>query len=378
MAAKPNPKGIETKMDSSTLRAHLEEEKYSSAPESPEENNRREKSPFSPPPPLSPPPTTTRLSSGSSHESPVENNQREKSNSPPRPRVTFGSAHESPAENNQREKSSSPLTLPPPSKALVVADRYSNDHGSFPLLPTKELPPPEAQSQPQPQQRNVGVKPASPVVMVNRSMREEMGMVTKVDPGGVGDGGGVVDGFGHGTEDGVWDRGDRRSRGVPSILLRSKREAMVKRAALVIRVCEVVFCLVSFSVMGADKTRGWAGDSFDRYKEYRYCISVNIIGFVYAGFQAYDMAYHIITGKHVIRHPLRFHINFALDQMMTYLLISASSSAATRVDDWVSNWGKDEFTAMASASIAMSFLAFFSFGISSLISGYLLCTRNFT
>ena len=57
------------------------------------------------------------------------------------------------------------------------------------------------------------------------------------------------------------------------------------------------------------------------------------------------------------------------NQVLAYLLMSAST-AVTRVDDWVSNWGKDEFTEMASASIAMSFLAFLAFAFSSLISGY--------
>lgn len=35
------------------------------------------------------------------------------------------------------------------------------------------------------------------------------------------------------------------------------------------RLIEVVLCLISFSVMAADKTQGWSGDSYDRYKEYR-------------------------------------------------------------------------------------------------------------
>ncbi|KAG4932686.1 hypothetical protein JHK87_046688 [Glycine soja] len=131
-----------------------------------------------------------------------------------------------------------------------------------------------------------------------------------------------------------------------------KREMMAKKVALGFRLSEVVLCLISFSVMAADKTRGWSGDSFDRYKEYRYCLSVNVIAFVYAAFQACDLAY----------------------QVLAYLLISAASSAATRVDDWQSNWGKDDFTEMASASIALTFLAFVAFAISSLISGYNLCT----
>ncbi|KAF1892820.1 hypothetical protein Lal_00035464 [Lupinus albus] len=64
------------------------------------------------------------------------------------------------------------------------------------------------------------------------------------------------------------------------------------------------------------------------------------------------------------------------DKVLTYILISASSCAATRVDDWQSNWGKDEFTVMASASVGMAFVAFAAFAISSLISGYILCKRN--
>lgn len=64
-------------------------------------------------------------------------------------------------------------------------------------------------------------------------------------------------------------------------------------------------------------------------------------------------------------------------QILAYLLISASSSAATRLDDWKANWGRDKFTDMASASIAMSFLAFMAFAISSLSSGYSLFSHYF-
>ncbi|XP_027904121.1 CASP-like protein 4A2 isoform X1 [Vigna unguiculata] len=150
----------------------------------------------------------------------------------------------------------------------------------------------------------------------------------------------------------------------------------VCKAALGFRLSEMVVCLISFSVMAADKTQGWSGDSFDRYREYRYCLSVNIIGFAYSALQACDLTCQLATGKHFISHHLRNHFDFFMDQVLAYLLISASSSAATRVDDWISNWGKDEFTEMATASIGMSFLAFVAFAMSSLISGYTLCNRS--
>ncbi|KAH6801319.1 hypothetical protein C2S52_001783 [Perilla frutescens var. hirtella] len=56
-------------------------------------------------------------------------------------------------------------------------------------------------------------------------------------------------------------------------------------------------------VMAADKTEGWSGDSFDRYIEYRFCLAVNVIGFVYSGFQAFDLAYYLGKGKHIFVHP---------------------------------------------------------------------------
>ncbi|CAA2967938.1 CASP 4A3 [Olea europaea subsp. europaea] len=199
------------------------------------------------------------------------------------------------------------------------------------------------------------------IVTFNRSGKEKP--VTKIGP--VGGGGEDEEG------------GERPSRAaVASILRRSKRKVTMKKAALGFRVCEVIVCLISFSVMAADRTRGWSGDSFDRYKEYRYCVAVNAIGFGYSGFQAYDLTYHLVSGKHVISPHLRYHFDFSMDQILAYLIMSASSSAATRVDGWTSTWGEDEFTIRASASIAMSFLAFISFALSSIISGYNLCNRE--
>lgn len=187
--------------------------------------------------------------------------------------------------------------------------------------------------------------------------------VTKVGPSGGGVGRGVEDG--------------RRSAHL-AMPRRTKRDMMVEKAALGFRFSEIVLCLISFSVMAADKTQGWSGDSFDRYTEYRYCLSVNVIAFVYSGFQAFDLVSNMISGKHVIRHHLRRHFIFFMDQVLAYLLISASSSAASRVDDWQSNWGKDEFTIMASASVGMAFLAFVAFAFSSLISGYYLFAHGST
>lgn len=61
-----------------------------------------------------------------------------------------------------------------------------------------------------------------------------------------------------------------------STLVSKTRVATLQKAALWFRVCEVVVCLISFSVMAADKAKGWSGDSYDRYMEYRYTCSYYI------------------------------------------------------------------------------------------------------
>ncbi|XP_042012681.1 CASP-like protein 4A3 [Salvia splendens] len=223
--------------------------------------------------------------------------------------------------------------------------------------------------------REFGGRGSSPVILgLNRLVKEEAPRgVKKVGAVGGGGGGTVEEGF----VDEVG--GDRRSRAaVENILRRSERSKELTKAALVVRVFEALACVISFSVMAADKTKGWSGDSFDRYREYRYCLVVNIIGFVYSAFQVCDLAYLLGTKKHVISHHLRYYFDFFMDQILAYLIMSASSAAATRVTDWITNWGKDEFTLMASASIAVSFLAFIAFAISSLISGNNLCNRDST
>uniref|UniRef100_M4CM44 CASP-like protein n=1 Tax=Brassica campestris TaxID=3711 RepID=M4CM44_BRACM len=108
--------------------------------------------------------------------------------------------------------------------------------------------------------------------------------------------------------------GGQRSGAVLAILKRSKREEVVKYSALGFRLSEVVLALISFSVMAADKTKGWSGDSFDRYREYRFCLSVNVVAFVYSAFQACDLAYHLVREKHFINHHLRPLFEFILDQ----------------------------------------------------------------
>ncbi|XP_052183074.1 CASP-like protein 4A2 isoform X2 [Diospyros lotus] len=136
-----------------------------------------------------------------------------------------------------------------PSKAIVAFDKYYSPLRS-PNYGHKAV--------------NAPLPPPPPVMVFNRAVKEDVPSgVTKLGPaGGGGEDGDLEDGDG-----GVG--GERRSRAaVAAILRRTRREMMLQRAELGFRVCEMLLCLISFSVMAADKTQGWSGDSFDRYKEY--------------------------------------------------------------------------------------------------------------
>ncbi|KAF2308552.1 hypothetical protein GH714_010537 [Hevea brasiliensis] len=159
------------------------------------------------------------------------------------------------------------------------------------------------------------------------------------------------------AEDGITGGGGSSRRRANLSISGRKREIVKRKTLLGFRFFGLVFCLASFSIMAADKNEGWALDSFYRYKEFRYCMSVNVMGFVYSGLQAYDLAYSLATGKLVSQNQLRYYLDFSLDQaspfpwLLTYLLLSSSSSATFRVEDWESNWGKDKFPAMARSSV---------------------------
>ncbi|KAL6557167.1 hypothetical protein OROMI_017517 [Orobanche minor] len=124
--------------------------------------------------------------------------------------------------------------------------------------------------------------------------------------------------------------------------------------------------------MASDKNQGWALDSFDRYNEFRHCFSV-IIAFVYSAAQVLNLSIQLATGRSNLLSQYGYFLDFALDQMIAYLLISSLSSAATHFEDWEINWGKDKFPQLATTAVATSFLAFAAIAANSLISGYGLC-----
>ncbi|XP_010528256.1 PREDICTED: CASP-like protein 4A1 [Tarenaya hassleriana] len=255
----------------------------------------------------------------------------------------------SPLHHDVSSRSSAP-PLPPPSQSLPDSPTVSSipdSHGSSPhtVFPTPPL----------------AVATPSQVSSVATTKAETPFRVTS----------GIANGD---AQEQKLGESRRRLRPDLSSLRESRKGALVRKALLGFRVSAFVFCLVSFSIMVADRDQGWARDSFYKYKEFRYCMAANVIGFIYSGFQICDLLYLLSTNIRRSRHNLRHFLDFALDQMIAYLLASASTSASVRVDDWISNWGADRFPSLARAASSLSFLSFASFALISLASGYALCT----
>ncbi|CAO2826380.1 unnamed protein product [Amaranthus hypochondriacus] len=130
-----------------------------------------------------------------------------------------------------------------PANSPFTKDATTPDYSSFST-------PPQYEPQPQPLPRHI----------INSNRREELPPKTS-----------IVFGETAGS-------GERKGRvGVRFGAVKDINASKFQRVAgvfekvnLGLRVLEIVFCLISFSVMAADKTQGWSGDSFDRYKEYRY------------------------------------------------------------------------------------------------------------
>ncbi|QCD95209.1 hypothetical protein DEO72_LG5g3302 [Vigna unguiculata] len=177
---------------------------------------------------------------------------------------------------------------------------------------------------------------------------------------------------------------------------------------LCLRIAAFVFCKIAFSVLASDRkkkvrkapSKRWNESPPDTWytftvetpattqldsdelhwydlEEFKYCLSVNGIGFVYSALQIFDLGKYFITKRHTMNPKLRAYLNFAMDQVMAYLVLSASSSAATTAHYWSKEVSDgDKFLEIAKASVALSFIAFVVFASTSIVSAFIFCRFN--
>lgn len=185
------------------------------------------------------------------------------------------SSSSSPSPSRSNHGSSGQLKPPPttlqarlqeesPARSSISSDRCSLSNESFPspIREEEKVPPSLPENPPE---KFLDNHPAPVAVVSHQFVSDEPPVLSKnIDPPRREDGR---------VEEGGGRRGSgRKSRPALSILKRTEREQMVKKAALGFRVFGFIFSLVSFSVMAADRNKGWALDSFDRYIEFRYFV----------------------------------------------------------------------------------------------------------
>ncbi|KAL6528568.1 hypothetical protein OROMI_029213 [Orobanche minor] len=162
--------------------------------------------------------------------------------------------------------------------------------------------------------------------------------------------------------------------GVGNIVGRWKREDLLKRSSMTLRCVGLIFSLLAFIIMASNKHGDWR--EFDKYEEYRYVLAIAILSTLYTGLQAFRQFHELSTGREMISRQYVARIDFFGDQIVAYLLISAASSAVPLTNRM--REGSDNiFTDSSASAISMEFFAFFSLGLSALISGYKLSHQTY-
>ncbi|XP_052150119.1 CASP-like protein 4B3 [Oryza glaberrima] len=155
-----------------------------------------------------------------------------------------------------------------------------------------------------------------------------------------------------------------------SIVERWKMEPAAARARLLLRAVAWLFSLLALVVMASNKHGHGGAQDFDNYPEYTYCLGISIIAVLYTTAQVTRDVHRLSWGRDVIAgRKAAAVVDFAGDQVVAYLLMSALSAAAP-VTDYMRQAADNLFTDSAAAAISMAFLAFLAAGLSALVSGY--------
>ncbi|XP_064968871.1 CASP-like protein 4B2 [Musa acuminata AAA Group] len=167
---------------------------------------------------------------------------------------------------------------------------------------------------------------------------------------------------------------DEGSAVVRSVVRRWRREHLLEKSGLILRALAWIFSLIAVAVLASNRRGGWM--SFDHYQEYRYLLAVAVVALVYSTAQVLRQAHRLGTGKDLAPKQYSGIVDFAGDQVIAYLLISASS-AAIPITDRMRQEVVNTFTDASVAAISMALLTFAALCLSALISGFLVSKRSY-
>ncbi|RVW63804.1 CASP-like protein 4B1 [Vitis vinifera] len=117
--------------------------------------------------------------------------------------------------------------------------------------------------------------------------------------------------------------------------------------------------------MVSNKHGDWK--NFDKYEEFRYTLGIAILSTLYTGGQVLRQVHELYTGN----------LMFSRWSTSLFDFYRGSASAAVPMTNRMREGADNIFTDSLAAAISMSFLAFFSLGLSALISGYKLSTQSY-
>ncbi|KAL6649766.1 hypothetical protein ACP70R_013990 [Stipagrostis hirtigluma subsp. patula] len=171
-----------------------------------------------------------------------------------------------------------------------------------------------------------------------------------------------------------------RSRGgggggvVDSVVARWRREDMLDKSPLALHAAAAVFALVALVLVATNQHGDWM--MFDRYQEYRYLLAIAALALAYSLAQAVRHWRRMRGGVDPISGPSGRLIDFAGDQVVAYLLMSAVS-AAVPITNRMRSAVINTFTDATAAAISMAFFAFVALALSAVVSGYKLSKQTY-
>ncbi|KAL6644912.1 hypothetical protein ACP70R_016520 [Stipagrostis hirtigluma subsp. patula] len=171
-----------------------------------------------------------------------------------------------------------------------------------------------------------------------------------------------------------------RSRGgggggvVDSVVARWRREDMLDKSPLALHAAAAVFALVALVLVATNQHGDWM--MFDRYQEYRYLLAIAALALAYSLAQAVRHWRRMRGGVDPISGPSGRLIDFAGDQVVAYLLMSALS-AAVPITNRMRSAVINTFTDATAAAISMAFFAFVALALSAVVSGYKLSKQTY-
>ncbi|KAG0620809.1 hypothetical protein M758_4G246200 [Ceratodon purpureus] len=149
------------------------------------------------------------------------------------------------------------------------------------------------------------------------------------------------------------------------------------------RLTETVLSLITIVVMCSNSHSAGAEFGtlkFDHFQAYRYLVAVNVVVFVYSTVQFIQLMVTVILGMSFIPSILiSTWMTFGFDQLFSYLLLSASTSAATVANmsytgemgvHLCSRFTLDTFCSTADAAVTISFFTFLAMLSSTFLAIY--------